>query len=1131
MKTCTLMTVAALVSAETLWAEPIAVQTRSRGFVNVEERTTVTQSGVLSVEPEAKIYKGGEGQLDLPASQFDSTADVSFDVLAGKVRLYDDGTTDTPVKPVDVLNQSVFWVDETSVVGGEGGVTRWNDVRDGTGDTHTREFAAPVWDPSVGSSALPTVVTANGHSGVNFGGVGSGVAMQWKNTEGGDGEIGGIRRLFIVCSADTGWVNPVQSFFDTQLQGQYHDGRFNQALHTPQTNEAKTPHEDTVIFVNGRRVDPCGTLISEFGDGGRGLFLLEYAFYGVNGAQLGDFYSDRQVGVADRPPSRFGGDTLHEMISFQSILSESDAASVRRYLLSKYGLAKSVRNIGVAEGAVLEVAAGEESPTTDAAGVRSRVMLSGDGDVVKSGSGKAVLGVSAESPFLGVAHIEEGTLIQRGPVAVAVASGTKVESVGYDSTHIERGKLGDEITLSATAPAGSVVKTGDGAVTVAGLPADVKVLSVEAGTVALRAPAAAPSLEHATTPSIFVTNHSFEDNRGDSDVWHGASDLPLTIDGWTFGGDGWCDACGFFNNTLLQHGWLSNELHAPDGNWAAFFKGRFWMDTTVTIDERGRYEISLRAKNRHENGGGGNPKEESGLEVFIGPDADHLTSVGHCFPDVHMYQRYRLKTGVLEPGTYVLRIDDSMRDWIDHAQTIDDVRVTRIPERGESGVWALPNGDFEQAGTKYQGVAGAYMALRDPTINVVSLWTIDPGSSTPAENGFAAIQPIPVGFYDNLDTHEDACHRISGYMDAGYGSVQLSFWGENSGNTATISQTFRPPAGTWRLRCRSRSYRGLGASRGWNKEDGALVATIAPAGGENQDLGTVVATGVRFAQKSWPTAFTTDGETDVTLTLRQSNEHGCAIVDDFELVPAKSVELIRNGGLEGWAEWDSYVPQGGFLEPLEYANDVTRDHFTTDRHEGRYCMRVNQNGGIQQTVTIPETGLYRLSYWAQSRHGYGNDHYFNWNGRNPIRVFLLRDGVPVQTLDDTPVESTNFVEHVVLARIEAGTYNLVFQGQRAEPASEGVESGDHATLLDDISLRGVAADEMAQAPELDKTLRIRVAEGAKLRLDFDGVIRVGGVKYAGASRGGIVSAETCPDFVLGPGKLNVVPVGFTVVIR
>ena len=74
-------------------------------------------------------------------------------------------------------------------------------------------------------------------------------------------------------------------------------------------------------------------------------------------------------------------------------------------------------------------------------------------------------------------------------------------------------------------------------------------------------------------------------------------------------------------------------------------------------------------------------------------------------------------------------------------------------------------------------------------------------------------------------------------------------------------------------------------------------------------------------------------------------------------------------------------------------------------------------------------------------------------------------------------------------------------------------------------------DERDEVPSLPRDLRIDVAKGATLLLDYPGVVRARRVVYDGKAYRGTVNAKTCPDFVTGPGTLEVVPSGTLLIFR
>ena len=85
--------------------------------------------------------------------------------------------------------------------------------------------------------------------------------------------------------------------------------------------------------------------------------------------------------------------------------------------------------------------------------------------------------------------------------------------------------------------------------------------------------------------------------------------------------------------------------------------------------------------------------------------------------------------------------------------------------------------------------------------------------------------------------------------------------------------------------------------------------------------------------------------------------------------------------------------------------------------------------------------------------------------------------------------------------------------------------------LDAVSIRYVKDGTFtADTPDVTESASIEIAEGAKLRLDFPGNLKLDNVKYAGRSYSGTLTAERCP-FLLGPGSLEVTPKGTVLFLR
>ena len=65
-----------------------------------------------------------------------------------------------------------------------------------------------------------------------------------------------------------------------------------------------------------------------------------------------------------------------------------------------------------------------------------------------------------------------------------------------------------------------------------------------------------------------------------------------------------------------------------------------------------------------------------------------------------------------------------------------------------------------------------------------------------------------------------------------------------------------------------------------------------------------------------------------------------------------------------------------------------------------------------------------------------------------------------------------------------------------------------------------------------KNVNVVVLEGTKLDLQYSGTLRVKGrVSLGGKTAAGIISAQSHPNWIDGPGALEVIPHGFVISFR
>ena len=194
--------------------------------------------------------------------------------------------------------------------------------------------------------------------------------------------------------------------------------------------------------------------------------------------------------------------------------------------------------------------------------------------------------------------------------------------------------------------------------------------------------------------------------------------------------------------------------------------------------------------------------------------------------------------------------------------------------------------------------------------------------------------------------------------------------------------------------------------------------------------------------------------------------------------------------------------------------------YTIVPFDGDVVCCVRGDSALSQTLPPMEAGIYRFRVAASTRWTGGYD-------ENGIRVTLNdpSDGSVKYTICEFS-EVTNYHAQVTFHDVtvdQPGTYALKIQGTHSDQ-----RTGDRACSIDGLSLKRLYA---AEPPSVPPEVKIDVAEGARLDLDYDGTVQVRGLSLAGRGQVGVVDATTCPGYVMGRGKLDVRPNGTIVLFR
>jgi hypothetical protein len=424
---------------------------------------------------------------------------------------------------------------------------------------------------------------------------------------------------------------------------------------------------------------------------------------------------------------------------------------------------------------------------------------------------------------------------------------------------------------------------------------------------------------------------------------------------------------------------------------------------------------------------------------------------------------------------------------------LDDFALRRIAAPTS---WPIPGGDFEKASLKRCG-SGYYTSSPKETMDFTSANTMSGWTFT--ENVESAFNP-PSGLVTYAMTNAYGVSTASGYatfyndsrQPAG-GFVEAFF----SQDGAEMSTTFTPPAGTWLLRVDA-------AHR--NNTAGSLNATVT-IGGVPVQLGTVAVDKRAMTATTFPTPMTFDGSQAVTLCV--AGHLGAATsgiwVDDFRLVaPSNRGEMIVNGGFEsgvaGWTASGTYSVKRYVDNPVTYGTDVV---------DGAFFNTFRGSASISQDVAFPAAGVYRLSFWQHTCLDGSYD-------ANPVKAFLVNGGVTNVIGVADVVSHTNFVQNAFDFRVDAaGTCKSVLCGSIRYTYTEA--------MIDGISLRPV--NVAPEALEIPSKLSVSVADGTKIRLDFDGTRRVKAVRLGGGRVFGTIDASSYPQYIEGRGAFEALEVG------
>ena len=820
-----------------------------------------------------------------------------------------------------------------------------------------------------------------------------------------------------------------------------------------------------------------------------------------------------------------GGQFVGEVMVFSSRLTDVERVEVQNYLTAKWNL-----DVTLAPARV-ELNAGTTLEVDTAAGTtnKANLLVTGEGTLVKKGEGTLWYRPEArEAVTPGKVDLQEGAIIASGAFTLKATPGMKVTAAAHGNVDYS----GTRVTKGSASAANTIEKEGTGYVAIDEIPAGTRRLSVKAGTLGIR------SYASTTAPyEVEIPNGRFEDwgintGRGNIHVstvggaWSssGSSVGFYNFDDWTREGGGAC-----FGAKVKISDFGFDKYPPLDGRCVLMLKVcNNWAEVQVPFSEGGEYELCFLLAGRS-----GSKKSQMRISLF---DANRMESeIGKTYlVDYNVWtpQIFRFRVGTA--GTYGIRFHHL--SWPKDGGGQQDftllVNGLHLYRTGDGGAgWKIPFGDCET--TNISEVATAIDNLTG--VQTLPGWTYDTTvESTYSRAGLATAR-----------TYTDGGRRYGPAFNASH----APFVGDRMvcirRNGGWARAEFTPPAGTWYLRAHTASF-GAAASTP-NK----LLASVT-MGDAATDLGVLtLPNDWQMRLRTWPTAFTADGATPVTLTVTancMSGMHG-AYLDNFELVADYELEdgeLVKNGDFEsptygnaisppgrtGWTWITTSVRNEETGKDDTWASNQSReygrndpdafgfDHGSGDTFMEPYALTLPSVGGFYQDISFPRVGWYRLAYLTKGRS--------NQNVTIPLVAYLA----------DVATGSTNYLDRVTkhtrgvyqqrsaLFRVDAPcTRRLAF-------IVDGTVGKNGYVCVDDVSIRAV---EESVTPTFgtgaNGRLSIDVAADANLHLDYVGTntvtcLRVDGVSYDW----GVIDRNNCPA-ITGPGALLAKPYALHIILR
>ena len=1062
-------------------ADAVPVQVPAVAYGATVETVVTNAEGVASgLVAGGTVRKLGAGTLSVTNTLFTGGA---IEVEQGRLKLRADSSLASFPFPQSVLtNTLLLWVDATTNVVTDGGaparVLRWHDVRE-TNTAAPRYLYAGQHAPEPGP-----VVSSNTWLGarayLDFGNMKSNGCWLSLMQPGAGGAVTSntyltAKSFFAVRGTQGG--NGYHGFFFGDWTGSGNGGERNFHPKSSAAASGELWAEEAADGLRNGTSSLDGRRVNGYMEWPNDWYQLVGIHLPAGSAKFSNFFNDRNY----RPPVtnfRQGGGQLSEVLLFGNALSENDRLAVEGYLHSKWFGRRTqdgTVRVRMDASAELSAAAGETLTLSGA---------EGEGTLTKAGDGALRLRRNAGLPPRAGILLQGGTLTL-GPLVTrsdALVEVTTNAAADFAAGGKRVSVAGGSYTCAANGEAGVLTKDGAGEWAVARVPAGVKTVKVENGTLRVMP---RPAVTRGAFLPATVPNPSFETT---GSLGTGSWGYNPSGAQWTFMPQTKITEIDSTNQVdkgsgLVKAGsagspWLSPTIPTWDGGSSVAFVQRSGsIQGSVTLPVAGCYKLSFALARRTSN-------LPHLLEVWF----DGLV-VGMAEANNDNFARREIALPYRSAGAYTVIFQGLHREAGDRTSLIDDLRIERVADDGN----IVSDGSFEGTGTLSLRLAGQTRYELGSVLNGRG-WTFSDAITNFLANtgNIFGTNVAAAGVAEELggwmvtpvDGGRAACIFGDGKLGVTLnfptaGVYRVSFLGAGGAGGSTLS--------------RYGGYASVNAMHKLNLQlDGVTVApiTLGPPAFQRYDVTLPPVTNGQVS------VLTFAGNTGANTYSR------IGLIDDVR-VTRVGPTVVLNGGFESAGDWTFLSAAESGDPDVKSGRTAARSAFTFLVPHGTTAAYLQKTAFIRQNVTFPEDGCYTVSFMAAART--------EGNYAHTGHDFALQlDGVTAGTVTTTDYLYERYTFR--LPHVKAGTSCLLaFQGLNTA-------GGDRSSAIDDVRVERLEVEDAAYEP-FAPNLVIDVAEGAKLALDYVGTKSVHAVRYGTFQLSGDISAQTYPALVTGPGAL------------